>query len=98
MISPKTALASVLLEASSSVGACVEDFVGEPDPSHSGLIAFELRFEAVLFFTVLDLETLVFLTLPFEALFSLRCSVGAVCTHRCPCSFCASFGVATPES
>ena len=49
MISLKTALASVLLEAS-SVCAFVEDFAGEPDSSHSGLIAFMLRFEALLIY------------------------------------------------
>ena len=48
MISPKTALASVVLEAYSSVGAFVEDFVGEPDSSHSCLVSFMPRFEAVL--------------------------------------------------
>ena len=70
VISPKTALASVLLEASSSsVGAFVEDCAGEPDPSHSGLIAFTLRFEAVLFFAVLCLEAVAFFALPFEAWF-----------------------------
>ena len=69
MISPKTTLASVLLVAWSSGGACVDDFAGEPDPSHSGLIAFVLRFEAVLFFPVLDSEALVFLALRFEASF-----------------------------
>ena len=44
MISPKTALVSALLEAASSTCDSVEDFAGEPDPNHSGLIAFALCF------------------------------------------------------
>ena len=49
MISPKTALASDILEAS-SVCAFVKDFAGEPDSSHSGLIASMLRFEVLLIY------------------------------------------------
>ena len=64
----QTALVSALLEASSTCDS-VEDFAGEPDPNHSGLIAFAFRFEVILLFTALDLEALVFFTLPFEASF-----------------------------
>ena len=69
MISPKTALVSALRKASSSTCNSVEDFAGEPDPNHSGLIAFALRFEVILLFAALDLEALVFFALPFEASF-----------------------------
>ena len=69
MISPKTALVSALRKASSSTCNSVEDFTGEPDPNHSGLIAFALRFEVILLFAALDLEALVFFALPFEASF-----------------------------
>ena len=67
MISPKTALVSPPLQASS---AFPEDFKGEPDPSHqSFLTTFALHFEAVLFFVVLDLKALIFLMLPFKVSF-----------------------------
>ena len=55
MISPKTALVSALLKASSCNS--VEDFTGEPDTNHSGLIAFALRFEVILLFAALDLRS-----------------------------------------
>ena len=91
MISPKTALVSALLKASSSVGAFVEYFTGEPDPSHSGFIAFTLLFKAPFCFTVLDLEALVFLALPFRS--SLHCFVGLVRPRRCPCSSAPLLGM-----
>ena len=62
VISPSTALVS---------GAFPADFAGEPDLSHNDLlVAFTLRFEAVLFFAALDFEASVFLALPFEASYS----------------------------
>ena len=74
MISPKTDLVSALRKASSSTCNSVEDFAGEPDPNHSGLIAFALCFEVILLFAALDLEALVFFALPFKvAFFALLC-------------------------
>ena len=80
MISPKTAPVSALLEVSSSVGAF--DFAGEPDPSHNGLNAFTLHFEALFCFTVLDLEALIFLVLPLKASFFFMLLFGA-CSPTC---------------
>ena len=74
MISPKTALASTLLEAS-SVCAFVKDFAGEPDSSHSGLIAFMLRFEALLIYQCWTSKLQSSSHCPLKLHSSSRCSV-----------------------
>ena len=74
MISPKTALASALLEASSAC-ASVKDFVGEPDSSHSGVITFMLCFKALLFYQCWTSKLWSFSRCPSKLHSSSFCSV-----------------------